>query len=46
MFRLGNFCALAVARGAQTSSLWGDQASSLILTLAGKMPCATQVNAA
>jgi len=36
--RLGNFRALAIAEGAQTSSLWGDQASSLILTLAGKMP--------
>jgi hypothetical protein len=36
--RLGNLRVLAVARGAQTSSRSGDQASSLILTFAGKMP--------
>jgi hypothetical protein len=42
--RLGNFRVLAVARGAQTSSRSGDQASSLILTFAGKMPaCPTGI---
>jgi hypothetical protein len=35
--RLGNFRARR-CRGAQTSNRWGDQASSLILILEGKMP--------